>query len=289
MEEFFNSIAPLITQYGVKVIGVLVVLIIGWIVAGWAGSAMLKGLRKAKIDETLSKFASKATKSLILLFVILGCLGVFGVNVTSFAAVLAASAFALGLAFQGSLSNFSAGVMLLVFRPFKVGDVVSVAGVTAKVDEIGLFTTTMDTPDNRRLILPNSAIFGATIENITHHPTRRVDVAVGTDYSADIDQTREVLMKAAQEIPDQIPGKDPQVALTGLGGSSVDWAVRVWVDAGNFWPTKEALTRSVKLALDNADIGIPFPQMDVHMDQIAAAVAGGDGHAAPTVEVMKSS
>jgi small conductance mechanosensitive channel len=188
-----------------------------------------------------------------------------GVELVAFVGVIAASAFAIGLAFQGSLSNFSAGVMLLVFRPFKVGDVVNVAGETGKVDEIGLFTTTMDTPDNRRLILPNGAIFGAVIENITHHPIRRVDVAVGTDYTADLDRTREVLLKAAVEIPDQVPDKEPVVVLGELGASSVDWSIRVWVDAANYWPTKDALTRSVKNALDEANISIPFPQMDVHM------------------------
>lgn len=206
-------------------------------------------------------------KWLILLFAVLGCLGMFGVSVTSFAAVLAASAFAIGLAFQGSLSNFSSGVMLLVFRPFNVGDFVSVAGHTGTVHEIGLFTTTMDTPDNRRLILPNSSTFGAVIENVAHNPTRRVDVGVGTDYSADLDRTREVLLKAALEIPNQVPGKKPQVVLGELGASSVDWRVRVWVKTADYGPTKEALTRSIKYALDKASISIPFPQMDVHMEQ----------------------
>ncbi len=161
--------------------------------------------------------------------------------------------------------------MLLVFRPFKVGDVVTVAGQTGKVDEIELFTTTMDTPDNRRLILPNGSVFGAAIENITHHPIRRVDVTVGTDYSADLDQTRDILMKAAVAIPNQVPDKEPAVVLGELGASSVDWSVRIWVETSNYWPTKDALTRSVKNALDEASIGIPFPQMDIHVEQQAVA------------------
>jgi small conductance mechanosensitive channel len=265
MEEFWKDMAPLITEYGVKVIGVIVILIVAWAIAGWAGRATRRGLAKARIDETLVKFFGNIVKWMILLFAVLGCLQLAGVGITSFAAVIAASAFAIGLAFQGSLSNFSAGVMLLVFRPFKVGDVVSVAGQTGKIDEVGLFTTTMDTADNRRLILPNGAIFGSVIENVTHHPTRRVDVAVGTDYSADLDRTREILMKAAVAIPDQVPDKEPVVVLSELGGSSVDWSVRVWVETSNYWPTKDALTRSVKNALDEANISIPFPQMDVHM------------------------
>ncbi len=267
MKDFFQDIAPLLAQYGVKVIGVIALLFVAWLVASWGSRSTLKGLRRARIDETLSKFAAKSVKWLILLFAILGCLGLFGVSVTSFAAVLAASAFAIGLAFQGTLSNFSAGVMLLVFRPFKIGDVISVAGHIGKVDEIALFTTTLDTADNRRLIIPNSSVFGSTIENVTYHSVRRVDVAVGTDYSADLDTTREVLTKAARQVPDQVPDREAQVVLSELGASSVDWSVRVWVETSNYWPTKEVLTRSVKKALDEAKISIPFPQMDVHMQQ----------------------
>jgi small conductance mechanosensitive channel len=265
MEDFWKTVTPLITQYGVRIIGAILVLFVGWIVAKWAGRVTRKGLSKARVDETLVKFFGNLAKWAVLIFVLLACFKLVGVELVAFVGVIAASAFAIGLAFQGSLSNFSAGVMLLVFRPFKVGDVVNVAGETGKVDEIGLFTTTMDTPDNRRLILPNGAIFGAVIENITHHATRRVDVAVGTDYTADLDQTREVLLKAAVEIPNQVPDKEPAVVLGALGASSVDWSVRVWVDAANYWPTKDALTRSVKNALDDANISSPFPQMDVHM------------------------
>jgi small conductance mechanosensitive channel len=261
-----------IEKYGVPFIGALVVLIVGWIVAKWVARATRKGLTKARVDETLVNFFGNLAKWAVLVFALLACFKLVGVELVAFVGVIAASAFAIGLAFQGSLSNFAAGVMLLVFRPFKVGDVVSVAGHTGKVDEIELFTTTMDTPDNRRLILPNGSIFGSAIENITHHSIRRVDVAVGTDYSADLDQTREILMKAAVAIPDQVPEKEPAVVLGELGASSVDWSVRVWVETSNYWPTKDALTRSVKHALDEANIGIPFPQMDVHMARQPAEV-----------------
>jgi small conductance mechanosensitive channel len=256
-----------IEKYGVPFLGALVVLVIGWILAKWVARATRRGLTKARVDDTLVKFFANLAKWAVLVFALLACFKLVGVELVAFVGVIAASAFAIGLAFQGSLSNFAAGVMLLVFRPFKVGDVVSVAGNTGKVDEIELFTTTMDTPDNRRLILPNGSIFGAAIENITHHPIRRVDVAVGTDYSADLDRTREILMNAAVTIPDQVPDKEPAVVLGELGASSVDWSVRIWVETSNYWPTKDALTRSVKNALDEANIGIPFPQMDVHMAQ----------------------
>ena len=142
---------------------------------------------KMKVDETLGKFTGKLVFYVLMIFVFIAVLGRVGVEVTSFAAIMAAAGFAIGLAFQGTLSNFASGVLLLVFRPFKVGDVINAAGITAKVYEIDLFTTTFDTPDNRRIVVPNSSIAGGTIENITFHGQRRLDVAVGVDYSADID------------------------------------------------------------------------------------------------------
>jgi small conductance mechanosensitive channel len=179
---------------------------------------------------------------------------------------LAAAGFAVGLALQGTLANFSAGVMLLIFRPFKAGDVIDVAGVKGKVQEISLFTTELDTPDNRRLIVPNGSIFGSTIENVTFHPIRRVDVAVGTDYPADLNATRKVLEDAAASVQPQADGKEPQVYLSELGDSSIAWSVRVWTSTEDYWGVKEELTQKVKDALDEAGIGIPYPQMDVHMD-----------------------
>lgn len=261
-----ESTITLITSYAVRIVGVLVLLYVTWTVAGWTGRLTAKSLERAKFDETLSKFFSNFTRYTVLVLGILACLGVFGVQTTSFAAVLAAAGFAVGLAFQGSLSNFSSGVMLLAFRPFQVGDVINVAGQVGKVVEIELFTTKMDTPDNRRLILPNSTIFGSTIENITHHDTRRVDVSVGTEYSADLDQTRKVLEEVAKAEPGRLPDKDAQIYLLELGGSSINWVVRVWTKASDYWGVRENLTRNIKVALDQAEIGIPFPQMDVHLD-----------------------
>jgi len=273
LQRYWEQIAPLITQYGIKVVGVLVFLFFAWIIAGWVRRFSLNGLTKAKVDLTLSQFISNILKWLVLLLAGLACLGAFGIETTAFAAVLAAAGFAVGIAFQGTLSNFAAGMMLLVFRPFKIGDVVNVAGVTGKVNEIELFTTTVDTPDNRRMILPNGSIFGSAIENISYHATRRVDVAVGTDYSTDLDRTREVLMKAAKSVENTLGDPGPGVVLCELGGSSIDWSVRVWVNADDYWAVREALTRAVKVALDEANIGIPFPQMDVHLDGAGPAAS----------------
>jgi len=265
LQHYWEQIAPLITQYGVKVIGVLVFLFIAWIFAGWVRRLTLRAMEKAKIDLTLRRFISNTLRWVVLLLAGVACLGAFGIETTSFAALIAAIGFAIGMAFQGTLSNLAAGVMLLVFRPFKIGDVVSVAGVTGKVNEIELFTTTMDTADNRRIIIPNGAIFGSTIENFSHHSTRRVEVVVGTDYAADLDRVREVLINAASGLDDILADPAPGVVLSELGGSSVDWSVRVWVNAQDYWGVREALTRAVKMALDEANIGIPYPQMEVHM------------------------
>jgi small conductance mechanosensitive channel len=151
----------------------------------------------------------------------------------------------------------------LVLRPFKEGDVVTVAGSTGKVVEVGLFATLLDTPDNRRLILPNNKVFGATIENVTFHDRRRVSLTVGVDYDADMEKTREVLQAAAEGVEG---GSDIAIVLGELGASSVDWHVRIWCDTGDYWGVLEAATGAVKAALDGAGIGIPYPQMDVHLD-----------------------
>lgn len=257
--------AATIIEYLMPAVIALVLLFVGWLVSKWVGHIATSAMRKARIEETLCRFAGKVIKSAILIFVCISCLSLFGIEVTAFAAVLAATGFAIGLAFQGSLSNLAAGVMLLVFRPFKVGDVVSVAGNKGTVFEIDIFVTTLDTPDNRRLIIPNGSIFGSTIENISHHKTRRVAVGVGTDYAADLDQTRQVLIDAANSIENTLADPGASVVLSELGGSSIEWSVRVWVNAGDFWSVKDALTRAIKISLDDAKIAIPYPQMDVHL------------------------
>ncbi len=274
LESLMGSAGHLVATWGVRIAGALVALFIGWVVAGWARRSVQRTLEKRNFDLTLGRFFANMVRYLILVGVVLGVLGVFGIETSSFAALIAAGGLAIGLAFQGTLSNFAAGVMLLVFRPFKVGDVVSAGGVTGKVVEIELFTCEFATPDNRRIIVPNSAIFGSTIENVTHHPTRRVDVSVGCDYGADIDQTRSVLESSVTEVPGVLSDPAPQIFLDSLGASSVDWQVRVWCKTEDYWDVRQAATRAVKVALDKAAIGIPFPQMDVHLDKDAVQALG---------------
>jgi small conductance mechanosensitive channel len=243
----------------------IVLIVIVLLLAGWAKRLTIKATTKARVELTLAKFFGNLVKWAILVVGALTVLQTVGIEITSFAAVIAAMGFAIGLALSGTLGNVAAGVMLLIFRPYRVGDVISVNGVTAKVDEIELFTTTFDTPDKRRIIMPNGQIFGNTIENVSHHKSRRVDVAVGTAYDADIDQARAALMEAARNVEGRLPEEEPVVYLNELGDSSINWAVRVWASTPDYWAVKDRLTRDVKYALDKAGIGIPFPQRELSL------------------------
>jgi small conductance mechanosensitive channel len=252
-----------------KAIGALILLFATFSAAGWAQRRAHAAFGRSRLDDSLAKFMASLVRYGVLLVGGLAVLGVFGVPVASFAAILAAVGFAVGLALQGTLSNFASGVMLLLFRPFKAGDVVNAAGITAKVVAIDLFTTQFDTFDNRRIIVPNGSIFGSTIENVSFHPIRRADLAIGVSYDADLRQTREVLQRVADSVEGRLPDDEapaaPQVYLTGLGASSVDYAVRVWTTSADLWTVKERLAVDAKNALDAAGIGIPYPQMDVHL------------------------
>lgn len=263
--NFDQITLPEVWSIAQPIVVAIVLIVVVLLIAGWARKLTIKATTKARVEITLAKFFGNLVKWAIMIMGAVTILQTFGVEATSFAAVVAALGFAIGMAMSGTLGNVAAGVMLLIFRPYRVGDVISVNGVTAKVEEIELFTTTFDTPDKRRIIMPNSAIFGNTIENVSHHPTRRVDVSVGTAYDADIDQARAALMEAARSVEGRLPEEEPVVYLGGLGDSSIDWSVRVWVNAADYWAVKDRLTRDVKYALDKADIGIPFPQRDIHV------------------------
>ena len=264
--EVSNYIDPII-EYGPKVLGVLLALFFAWVVASWTERGVRSALEKRNFDATLTRFFAKLGRYLILIGAVLGCLGVFGIQTASFAAVLAAAAFAVGMAFQGTLGNFAAGIMLLAFRPFKVGDFVEVNGETGTCEHIDLFTCEFRTLDNKKLIIPNGAVFGSTITNYTGYDIRRVDIDVGAEYSADVDATRAALEQAAASIPGMVKDPAPQVFLKGLGDSSVDWQVRIWCKTGDFWDVWQATIQACKASLDQAGIGIPFPQQDVHLDE----------------------
>ncbi len=265
-DQIAQTVIPLVTTWAMRIVGVVVFLVVAWIVAGWVARRVRRGMERRKIDPTLTGFVGSTSRWLIILAAVIAALGIFGVETTSFAAILGAAGLAVGLAFQGSLANFAAGVLLLVFRPFKIGDVIAAGGVTGCVDSIGLFTTTLDSFDNRRLVVPNKAVFDGTIENTTFHDTRRMDVEVGVAYGAPLDRTREVLEAVVAKAEGRIEEPASAVVLVGLGANSVDWALRIWCRTEDYWAVKERVTREVKLALDAAGIGIPFPQLDVHLD-----------------------
>lgn len=263
-----ENITLMVQEYLIPAVTALLLLFVVFIAAGWAKRIVKRGLEKTKVDVTLTKFFSNMARYAVLIVGFIAVLGRVGIETASFAAVLAAAGFAIGMAFQGTLSNFSAGIMLLFFRPFKVGDLVNVNGVVGVVDEIELFTTNLNTPDNRRIIVPNSSIFGNTIENMTYHELRRVDVSVGTDYSANLDQTRKVIEAACETVAGRTESKGVEAYLVSLGDSAIDWEARVWCDSTEYLAIKDDLTKAVKNGLDAAGIGIPFPQRDIHIDGV---------------------
>ena len=246
-------------DYLLSVVAFIVILVVGRYLARWIRELIRGGLDKPGVDRTLTKFASNFAYYGIFLLALFAGLETVGVETASFIAVLAAASFAVGLALQGTLANFAAGIMLLIFRPYSVGDRIEVAGVDGNVDEISLFFTHLDTPDNRRMIIPNGEVFGKTIQNDSFHETRRCDVAVGVGYDDDIDQAREVLLEAAKGVEGGLEEPEPAVVLTGLGGSSVDFSVRVHCNTEDYWDVKDRLTRACKLACDENGLDIPYP------------------------------
>ncbi|HAA90910.1 MAG TPA: mechanosensitive ion channel protein MscS [Rhodospirillaceae bacterium] len=267
-EDAIKQVIGLVTTYGMNVIGGVIILILGWMVAKWASriTSRLMG-RSGNVDKTLQSFLSSLVKYAILAFVLIAVLNQFGVQTASLIAVFGAAGLAIGLALQGTLSNIAAGTMLLIFRPIKVDQVVEIAGKTGKVVSVSLFTTELATPDNIQIIIPNAAVWGSTVVNLSHHPTRRVDFVLGIGYDDDIDKAMEVV-KGIIEGDDRIH-KDPapQIVVGNLGDNSVDLTIRVWADASNYWPIKFDLTKAFKEACDANGLSIPYPQRDVHIHQ----------------------
>ncbi|WP_040605721.1 mechanosensitive ion channel family protein [Salisaeta longa] len=258
----------LFVQYTLNIVAFIAILIAARIIAGWVRKLIRRALERPEFDKTLSKFLGTFSYYAVFLLGIVVALNTVGVAAASLAAALAAAGFAVGLALQGSLSNFAAGIMLLIFRPFSVGDYVTVGGETGFVRELQLFYTKIDTRANELVIIPNSAVFGSVIRNEFAYDIRWAECAVGTDYPADLDETRAVLTRAAESVDGRVEDKNVSVALTELGGSSINWKVRIWVRSEDYFQKKQALTRAVKYALDDAGIGIPYPQMDVHLDKL---------------------
>lgn len=261
-----ENVIQVISTYGLNVVGAIIILIVGFIAAGWAARITHAALSKSgKVDETIRGFVSSLVKYAVIIFTGLAVLERFGVETTSFIAVLGAAGLAIGLAFQGTFSNIAAGVMLLVFRPFKVGQFIEAAGIAGTVEFITLFATDLNTPDNVHIIIPNGQLWGAAVKNFSHNETRRVDINVGIGYGEDIGQAFQVIKDLATNDSRVNSDPEPAVMVTNLGDNAVDLQLRVWCAGSDYWAVRFDLTRQAKEALDKAGISIPFPQRVVHM------------------------
>jgi small conductance mechanosensitive channel len=267
MSTMNTTLMEVASGYGLKVIGAILILIIGRIIAGQVRRGVVKIGDVRSWDPSLSGFLSSLVYFFAMAFTIVAVLGSFGVQTASIVAVIGAVSFAVGLALQGSLSNFAAGVMILLFRPFKAGDWVEVAGVSGSVKDIAIFSTTLATADNVRVEVPNSKIYGDIIKNYAGYPTRRIDMVVGIGYGDDMARAIEVITGVLKADERVLADPAPQVAVAEMGDSSVNLVVRPWVEGSDYWGARFDLTQRIKAALDDSGIEIPFPQRVVTMVQ----------------------
>ncbi|TRY31855.1 mechanosensitive ion channel family protein [Aliiglaciecola sp. M165] len=254
-----------VIPYGLNILFAILIYVIGKIVVGILIGVFGKVMARSKYDDMLVDFLKSILTAILMLFVIIASLNELGVNTTSLVAILGAAGLAIGLSLQGSLQNFAAGVMLLVFRPFARGDFVEAGGTAGVVKDITIFTTLMTTPDNKEIIVPNGAIYGGNIVNFSAKETRRVDMVVGIAYDADLKKAKEILLEMVAADERILKDPEPTVAVSELADSSVNFVVRPWVKSADFWAVKFDFTEAVKLRFDQEGIGIPFPQMDVHV------------------------
>jgi small conductance mechanosensitive channel len=265
--KVLQTIWELVTLYGLKVVAAIVILIVGrWVALGIR--RMIKRLMKrSQIDDTINKFVGNLTYIALLVFVVLAALSQLGIQTTSFIAILGAAGLAIGLALQGSLANFAAGFLMIIFRPFKVGDFIEGAGVAGTVEEIQIFTTSLVTPDNKTVIVPNAKMTSDNIINWTVKGTRRVDLVMGIGYDDDIDKAKQIMQDVLAADDRILDTPSPQIAMVELADSSVNFVVRPWVNAGDYWTVYFDVTEKIKKAFDANNISIPFPQRDVHLYQ----------------------
>lgn len=266
-----DKLIDLVQSYGLPLVWAILIFFFGRIIARIVSNITGKAMTKAKVDETLVRFAKNMTYVALMAFVILAALEKIGVETTSFAAIIAAAGLAIGLSLQGTLGNFAAGVMLIIFRPFKVGDFVEAGGSTGVIEEIQIFSTKMKSADNKEITIPNGQIIGSTIVNYSAKETRRIDLIIGVGYNDDLKKVRSVLEDILKSEPRILADPEPTIGLLELGDSSVNFAVRPWVKSGDYWPTLFAVQEEIKLRFDKEDITIPFPQRDLHIVNETAA------------------
>ncbi|MGF1877960.1 small-conductance mechanosensitive channel MscS [Photobacterium frigidiphilum] len=258
----------LLLQYAVNLISAVLILFIGNIIVKTIANGVAKMLRKKDMDEAVVEFLHSLVRYLLFVIVLIAALGRLGVQTASVVAVIGAAGLAIGLALQGSLSNFAAGVLIVAFRPFKSGDYVEIGGVAGSVESIQIFQTILTTPDNKMVVVPNGAVIGSAITNYSRHDTRRIDYVIGVSYNADLKKTKEVLTRVVEADPRVLKDPAPTIGVVALADSSVNFVVRPWVKTGDYWAVYFDLLQAIKEELDKEEIGIPFPQMDVHLNKL---------------------
>jgi len=267
MENLSDKLLEWGALYGTKIIAAIAILVVGRILVGVVARVVKKLMTKGKVDETLTRFLVSLTRILLMTIVVIAALSALGVQTTSFVAIIGAAGLAIGFALQGSLANFAAGVMLIVFRPFKAGDYIEAGGSNGIVHEVSIFNTILRTLDNRKVIIPNAKITGDNITNYSALEIRRIDLVFGIGYGDDLKRAKEILVQMVSEDERILKDPPPTVAVSELGDSSVNFVVRPWVKTPDYWTVYFDLTEKVKTTFDEKGITIPFPQRDVHLYQ----------------------
>lgn len=273
VQSIATQIYEILAKYGLKVIGAILILLIGRYAAKLASKLLMRVLTKAKVDATLVPFIDNLAYTAMLVFVAVAALDQVGVQTASFIAVLGAAGLAVGLALQGSLANFASGVLLLIFKPFRVGDFVEIGGVQGTVQAIQIFNTVLNSPNNVRIVVPNGAVTGGSISNYTINGTRRVDLTISVSYEDDLRKARRVIEGVLSTDPRILADPAPVVAVHEMASSSINFVVRPWVKTADYWKVYWDLTEKLKVAIDDNGLTIPFPQQDVHIKTNAAAAA----------------
>ena len=268
MENILEVVKEFATLYGIKIIGAIAILILGRIVVGILAGVVRRVMKKGDVDETLTKFVVSLTRIALMAFVIIAAISTLGVQTTSFVAIIGAAGLAIGFALQGSLSNFASGVMLIIFRPFRAGDFVEAGGTSGAVEAIHIFNTILKTPDNKKVIIPNSKVTGDSIINYSAKDERRVDLVFGIGYDDDIKKAKNTLEQIVSGHELVLKDPAPTVAVSELADSSVNFVVRPWVKTADYWSVYFDLTEKVKLTFDEQGISIPYPQTDVHLHKV---------------------
>ena len=263
------KLQDLIAFYGLKVIAAIAILIIGRWIAIAVRNLLRRVMRKSAVEETLVSFVSNVAYVALLAFIVIAALGQLGVHTASFVVVIGAAGLAIGLALQGSLANFAAGVLMIIFKPFKVGDYIEGGGTAGTVEEISIFTTVLKSPDNRKIIVPNAKMTGDNIVNYSAKDQRRIDIVAGVSYGDDLDKVRRVLEQILAEDARILRDPAPTIGVLALADSSINFAVRPWVKTGDYWPVYFDTQEKIKKRFDAEGISIPFPQRDVHLYKVA--------------------